>query len=83
VVEGRVIRGGSALSKQAFGMTRKVHRLVQHAANFDAIIPHSKQDGMPTCQADAAVREKDARHLVQYCTPFPPLIPCHEDRSNP
>jgi hypothetical protein len=27
--------------------------------------------------------KKDARHLVQYRTPFPPLIPCHEDRSNP
>ena len=27
-------------------MTRKVHRVVQHAVDFDTFILHSKQDGM-------------------------------------
>ena len=44
---GWVIGGDDlALSKQAFGMTWKVHRIVQHPGDFDAFILHSKQDGM-------------------------------------
>jgi hypothetical protein len=48
----------SALPEQVFGMARKVHRVMKHAGDFDVIVPHSKQDGMSACQADATVRMK-------------------------
>ena len=39
-------------------MARKVHRVMKHAGDFDVIVPHSKQDGMSACQADATVGMK-------------------------
>lgn len=39
-------------------MTWKVHRIVQHAGDFDAVILHAKQDGMTASQADTAVGMK-------------------------